>query len=81
MVSGTGPKSAAPPPADSSSGHTAMDSHHSGQSQVVTMVAVPRVQIRRVNRTSWLSAPAGRGAKQAQKGLHRIQASTTGSTT
>ena len=80
-MSGTGPTSAAPPPADSSSGHAAMDSHHSGQTQVVTTVAVPDVQIRRVNRINRPSAPAGRGVKQAQKGLRRIQVSTTGSTT
>ena len=77
---GTGPKSAAPPPADSSSGHAATDSHHSGQTHVVTTVAVP-LQIRRVNRANRPSAPAGFGVRQAQKGLRRIQVSTTGSTT
>ena len=77
-MSGTGPISAAPPPADSSSGH---DGHHSGQTQVVTTVAVPHAQIRPVNRTNRPSAPARRGVKQAQKGLRRIQVSTTGSTT
>ena len=45
---------------------------------MVTTVAVPHVQIRRVNRTNRPSAPAGRGVKQAQKGLRRIQVSTTG---
>ena len=57
-MSGTGPISAAPPPADSSSGHAAMDSHHSGQTHVVTTVAVPHVQIRWVNRANRPSAPA-----------------------
>ena len=52
-MSGTGPISAAPPPADSSSG---LDGHHSGQTQVVTTVAVPHVQIRRVKRTNRPSA-------------------------
>ena len=80
-MSGTGPISAAPPPADCSGGHAATDSHHSGHTQVVTTVAVPHVQIRRVNRTNRPSAPAGRGVRQAQKGLRRIQVSTTGSTT
>ena len=40
-MSGTGSTSAASPPADSSSGHAAMDGHHSGQIRAITTVAVP----------------------------------------
>ena len=56
------------------------DCHHSGQTQVVTTVFVPHVQIRRVNRTNRPSVPAGRGVGPAQKGLRHTQVSTTGST-
>ena len=80
-MSSTGPKSATPPPADPLQRPRRPDSHHSGQTQVVTTVFVPHEQIRRVNRTNRPSAPAGRGVRSAQKGLRHIQVSTTGPTT
>ena len=72
-MSGTGSISAVSPPADSPSGHAATDSHHSGQIQAITTVAVPHAQRRRANRINRPSAPAGCGVRQAQKGPRRTQ--------
>ena len=64
---GTSPITAAPPPADASSGHAALDSHHSGQIQAITTVAVSLGQRGRAYPTNLPSASAGCGMRQAQQ--------------
>ena len=60
---GTRPKIAAPSPVDASSGHAALDSHHSGQIQAITTVAVSLGQRGRVYPTILPSASAGCGVR------------------
>ena len=60
---GTRPIIAAPPPADATSGHAALDSHHSGQIQAITTVAVSLGQRGRAYPTILSSASAGCGAR------------------
>ena len=65
-MSGPGPISAEPSPADSSSGHAVRDTHRSGQIQAITTVAEPHGWKRRSNRTTRPSAPAECALRQAQ---------------
>ena len=60
---GTRPIIAAQPPADASSGHAALDSHHSGQIHAITMVAVSLGQRGRAYPTILPSASAGCGVR------------------